>query len=203
MTNQDQLLTVTSLLTIATDLLESNGYTRVDDSKLLRLAPQGGRLFEDEFGIVAVVVFETWEELMEEWPEAQASVVEIMSEFVSIDDPKSWDGYLVLFTPSIATGHAAEDSERIRHDTSRLRKLVATGDELTTPADVNRALLPVLPLEPAQIGEPVGSALDLLPELLAKRAIPKPIADAVVEAFATHESLIDRIHAVRGANETS
>jgi len=61
--------------------------------------------------------------------------VNVISENIGHAEWKAWDGYLVLLTPGLAPSEEA-NIEAVRYDTTRLRKLVATGEDLRNPTDV-------------------------------------------------------------------
>lgn len=183
-------LTPTDLLAAASEALQAGGFTRVADS-VTEDWPFSTRLFEDEYSVVAVVVYDTWSELESDWTEAQAILVDLMSTHLVRGDAKSWEGYLVLLTAGVPPGSARSSVATIRYDTSRVRKLVATGDDLTTITDVERALLPVLPLgRGATLEEPV-SAIELLPDLLTERGISRDITIRLLGAFEQGEPLME------------
>lgn len=189
-------LTPTDLLAAASELLEQGGYTRVSGGMVDSWETAGTRLFEDVYNVVALVVYETWQELDAGWPAAQAELVELISAHMTRSDPKAWDGYLVLLTPGPAI-----DGDRgpsvIRYDTSRVRKLVAAGDELQVVGDVERALLPLLPLDAVTAIAGERSALTMLPEILAKHGVEPQAVSVVVEAFRTQRSLVESLHDYR------
>ncbi|GIK77430.1 MAG: hypothetical protein BroJett022_11200 [Actinomycetes bacterium] len=189
-------LTVTDLLAAASETLESSGYARVAlDGREL----EGGRLYEDPYGVVAINVYDSWATLAGEWTEAQAELVELMSEHLSSADAKAWEGYLVLLTPGHADpGADADQLESIRYDTSRVRKLIAAGDELTRLADVERVLLPLLPIDGGVTDvDQERSVLDLLPTLIRSEDVDQGAVGAVVAAFQEHEPLLEALEAWR------
>ena len=95
--SSERTLTATEILAASTsEMVDAGGYVRVSDEALKGWPFSNSRLFEDRFGIVAIVIFETWEELQEEWPEAQAALSQLMSRYMGRSEPKSWDGYLIL-----------------------------------------------------------------------------------------------------------
>ena len=138
------------------DELGGRGYSRVRDDKLGGQATANARLYEDPYSVVSLIVYEAWSELASSWTDAQAELVELMSAYMTSADPKSWEGYLVLLTPGSASGDEVQSLSSIRYDISRVRKLVATGDELKQISDVERTLLPLLPLEAAPSGNGEG-----------------------------------------------
>ena len=189
-------LTPTDLLAAASELLEQGGYTRVSGGVVDSWATAGTRLFEDVYNVVALVVYETWQELDAGWPAAQAELVELISAHMTRSDPKAWDVYLVLLTPGPAIDGDRGPSD-IRYDTSRVRKLVAAGDELQVVGDVERALLPLLPLDAVTATAGERSTLTMLPEILAKHGVEPQTVSVVVEAFRTQRSLVESLHDYR------
>lgn len=120
----------------------------------------------------------------------------MISAQVGHEEGKSWDGYLVLLTPGLAPSEDA-GIEAVRYNTTRLRKLVATGDDLRSPTDVERVLRPLLPLGQEQASLSQGSALDLLPKLLADQGIPRETTQLLVDAFREQSPLLERLHQER------
>lgn len=191
-------LTSTDLIAAASEILENSGYVRID-ATTPGSAISEARVFEDPYSVVTLIVCETWPELESRWTNAQGGLVELMSAHMSSDDPKAWEGYLVLLTPGLTAG--SEDTQTvssIRYDISRVRKLVATGDELKQISDVERTLLPLLPLLPLQTTGDAGSVLDLLPELLAGREqIEESAVRAVIDAFIAQKPLVEALDMYR------
>jgi len=190
-------LTATDLIAAASMSLEAGGYSRVSDDKLGGRATADARLYEDPYSVVSLIVYEAWSELASSWTEAQAELVELMSAYMTSADPKSWEGYLVLLTPGSASGDEVQSLSSIRYDISRVRKLVATGDELKQISDVHRTLLPLLPLEAAPTGDGDGSVLDLLPSLLASQGIDAGAVKSIIDAFAAQQPLVESLHEYR------
>jgi len=192
----DSQFTTTELLAAATDLLLGAGYQRVEDRTWGSLLGSNSRLFEDPYGILAIVAYDTWADLSSHWVDAQGLLVELISKYVPQAEAKAWDGYLVLLTPSILRGDARQEVMEIRYDTNRVRKLVATGEELKALVDLQTVLLPVLPLGAAEVPTQV-SALDVLPRVLARKGISQEAVDVLVRAFSNQESLMERLHEYR------
>jgi hypothetical protein len=179
------------LMAVASEVLVSGRYFRVTEHEQWNTA--SARLFEDVYSIVGVAVFESCDDLLDKWPELQGSIVDTLSKHVSRADPKAWDGYLVLLTPSVAPSRA-EALEQLRYNTNRVRKLVATGDELKSVADVHLVLSSLLPLIIADEDLEMRTALDLLPNLLAEQGIDAGVTQLLIEAFTNQEPLIERLH---------
>jgi hypothetical protein len=182
-------MTPLEMLGAADRSLTSAGYRRVEGVGW-EVWSNSARAYEDEYGVVAIFVFDTLEILDREWIDAQASLVELMSQHISRDEAKAWDGYLALFTPALADASQERRLSEIRRDTSRVRKLVATGDQISSLAGVERTLSPLLPLDATlQVALP-GSALEVLPDLLAQVEIPRAAAASLVDAFNRQASLM-------------
>jgi len=181
--------TATQVLGAATELLEANGFVSAREVELE--AGQPLRIFEDQLSVVGLTYFDTWLALEDGWIGAQGTLVELMSSGLTRSDPKSWEGYLLLFTPDEPTDALALD--RIRRDTTRLRKLVTTGSELRSIADVANALLPVLPLTLSDRSVEAGRILDRLPELLAADGTSPELTRLVVGAFEENRSPMEEI----------
>lgn len=188
-------LTPTDLIVTSEKILAEGGYHVIREGFSNWDSPTT-RLFEDYYSVVGVAVFKTCSELLGSWADLQGSLVEVISRHFGISEGKAWDGYLVLLTVGIAPSEEA-GIEEIRRDTARLRKLVATGEELEAPADVEKTLSPLLPL-PQGLGS-VGrdGVLDRLPDLLAEQGIDLEVTKRVVQAFVEQRSLINTLHEKR------
>ncbi len=134
-------------------LLSASGIHQIPRKHYASWPPEA-MAFEDEYSLVAVWQYDTFDELKDSWLLAQDHVIRLLGSTLVNNDPKSWDGYLVLVTADpVPSGEAALLSA-IRTDTRRLRKLVITGDDVpaqiwgtleVAPA-VRRALAPVIDL---------------------------------------------------------
>jgi hypothetical protein len=189
------MLTTSELIAGASEVLLRNGYTPVATEA--EDAVSEWRSFEDPYGVVGVAVFETWSDLVLEWPNRQAKLVELISEHIVKGDAKTWDGYLVLLTPSTTPDEEAEEADTIRYNTSRVRKLLATAPELDSVNDVERILLPLLPLPDEQV-EPVGTpAIERVADLLTESVGDRDAVEALLRAFRADEGLVESLHELR------
>jgi hypothetical protein len=190
----DVVLSATQIMAAASSLLLHNGYRQSAASLGDQWNVESARLFEDPYSVAALVVFPTWAELKENWTSAQADLVGAMSHSISSADPKVWEGYLILLTPS-TPGADRGILDTIRRDTSRVRKLVATGDELRHLMDVERILDPLLPLEVdgTELMVP-EDPLESLASLPALRDISPEAVQDVVDAFRHQQPIIERLH---------
>ena len=190
--------TSTTLLASAAELLAGSGYRPLSAELASHWQSSNSRLFEDPYSLVAVVAYDTWRELFERWPDAQASLVEMMSMRLAKAEPKSWDAYLVLLTPAFADAPGAREMHAIRYDTTRVRKLIATGEELQTLEDVQRTILPLLPVLAASVERP-RDVLDLLIDALANRGVDRDDASRLVSAYTSNQPLITALYRGPGA----
>lgn len=194
-----QSLTATQLLAVASDLLGGSGYVEAtidtDDERGTRVS----RVFEDAYGIVAVHVFDSWQQLAERWHVAQGQLVDLISAHLRSPEPKAWEGYLVLLTPGLLPAADIVAVNELRNDTNRVRKIVATGGDLGTLDDVRGALLPLLPLTLESSTASRTGVLELLPDLLANGGISRAVTSAVVDAFTANDSILERLHTLRTA----
>ena len=187
-------LTPAAILAEAARVLAVAGYHigRDTESKL-KLPPERALLAEDKYGVVTVVVYDTWADLVASWAPAQASIVDAVSKEYTRLDRKAWDGYLVLLTPAL-TEAAETTAQQIRYDTSRVRKLVATGDDLRSLSDVSRALAPLLPLALDAAETDEKSLLEELPVRLEEAGIARELAEVTVDAFRNHRPIVEELH---------
>jgi hypothetical protein len=185
-------MTPTNLIVASSSVLEAGGYQPIRNG-FPEWNTTTTRLFEDKYNVVGIAVFTSSAELLRSWADLQASLVDVISRNVGQTESKAWDGYLVLLTTGIAPSSDAE-IEELRYDTTRLRKLVATGEDLTTAGDVERLLRSLLPLQTVHGMIEQSTALDLLPEILAEQGINAQTTVALVKSFVEQESLMDALH---------
>lgn len=192
MSDSSTSFTPTDLIATASAILKGGGYRQITTGFPEWDTPTS-RLFEDEYNVVGVVVFATCGDLIREWADRQGALVDLISGYVGKSESKSWDGYLVLLTPALAPSEEGE-IERVRYNTTRLRKLVATGDDLQHPTDVERVLRSLLPLGPERVEVNRSSALDLLPRLLSAEGIDPEVTRILVDAFREQMPLMEQLH---------
>lgn len=189
-------LTSSQILGAVTERLAAGGYQQVADTE--DGAGTQVRVFEDARSVVAVAIYDSWLTLDQRWPMAQGLLVELMSAHLARSEPKAWEGYLILLT----TDEPIDDAlavDRVRRDTSRVRKIVATGADLLTLGAVNDSLLAVLPLELGAVTDGSERILDRLPELLAPFGVDRELARRVVGAFEDNRSPMEEIWTWRRA----
>lgn len=189
----DISLTPSAIVAEAERTLVQAGYS-VSRGHSMKLPTIYHLLAEDLYGVVAILVFDTWADLYRNWPEAQGILVDLLSSKLTPDDPKAWDGYLVLLTLAQASPSQLRECESIRYDTSRIRKLVFTANDLTTLRDVQTCLRSLLPLDVTEeISEP-QSTLDLIPSLLAERGQEEEAVRVIIDAFRKNEPILQKLH---------
>lgn len=186
------MLNTTQLVGSVKEILQNAEYRRVE------LIPEewsevNAFVFEDKYSIVAVVVYETCSALLEHWRHDQGTLVRLISKHVSRGEAKAAEGYLVLLTGGRARPEDQEEITEIRYDTSRVRKLVSTGQELEVKNDVKIALSPLLPLGENLTDVRSTSALNELPEMLDGK-IPKGATLALIEAYDEQKSLMEALN---------
>ena len=187
-------LTTSELLTLAGAQLAASGYRVVRDVAGTAKSADRGLLAEDAASVVSVVVFEAWSQLEAEWREAQADLVDLLSRRLRRSAPKAWDGYLVLLCAGPPTDRNA--LSQIERDTTRVRKIVATGETLRTIKDVEGVLDILAPLEIPKDVAALEDVLDALPDLIGGGVDPV-LVRTVVEAFREMEAPLERLHSLR------
>lgn len=186
-------LRASQILGEATRLLLAAGFREVGT---LRVQPSRElRMFEDSLCIVGLVYYPTWADLESTWLDAQGVMVEKLSERIRRSDPKAWDGYLALFT--LDEFPRAEAVSQIENNTSRLRKLVATGRELKTLASVEKSLLPVLPFNATAGSGEARGLLERIPQMLEELGIEPLLAEAAIESFQENRSPLEGVESWR------
>lgn len=183
---------MSSLLAAAVEVLTRAEYRRIPHPP--NWHNDYGGIYEDPYSIVGLGVFETWAALKGGWLDLQAALAEMIGDNFARGDPKAWEGYLVLLTPSIVPGDAQLEANDIRRNTQHVRKLLGTGDDLTSTGDVERLLFPLLPLQAPSADPGSQDALALLPEILAEQGLDAAAVRVVVDAFATQQPIAERLH---------
>lgn len=187
-------LSPSSVIAEVASILRRSNYQVVDTADLRSFEVEQGVLAEDEFGIVLAIVTETAELIESQWCDYQAKFVEYLGSKLNKFDPKVWEAYMVLLTPSVTPRSLFPHLERIRLDTSQIRKLIITGEQLTALSDIARALLPVLPLDESDAEGSQESLLDTLPDLLEDRGVDRDSLEAVISAYRSQDSLMTTLY---------
>ena len=191
----------TELLAAAREILGKHHFTEVESHQLKGFDQTTCCLFEDAYAIVAIVFYATWGDLRRDWQKAQTAFVELISEHITSEEQKSWDGYLLLWTTDFVPPNNTDARQAIQYDTGRVRKLVSAGAELAGVADVSVALLPLLPMDHFQNATSDEGVLARISKLLESPELPSKKIQAVVDAFEDGESLMEAFHDFNGATE--
>lgn len=195
--DSSDVLTTTGLLAAAQSALLEAGYRLVDGANGQSPPYDRARLLQNQYSVVMVATFETWENLVESWPDYQSATVESMSKFLKRGEAKAADGYLVLLTPGAVPIAEVANANRIRSDTSRLRKLLGTADELRSISDVPKILASLLPLSIHPTDGSGEGSLDALPRILEQHGIDQSATRTVVDAFKANAPIMPRLHQFR------
>lgn len=190
MTKKNTLLTAGALLAAAEECLCGSDYSEVRSGKGF----SGAKVFENSYNIVMLVAFETWTDLASSWLDYQETMVEAMSSFLTRTEMKRWDGYLVLLTPSPVPQDQITTANGIRNNTTMLRKLLGTGDDIKTLSGVRESLLPLLPMTVSVEVAGADSGLSVLPAILEKGGIPRGATETIIEAFTAKTPILQRLH---------
>lgn len=141
-------------------------------------------LFEDEaiFGFVAQ--FDNAAQLLASWRDKQSLFIQKSAGVLRRASMKSWNCYSVFFCSEIANEAHRRAMAEVEEDLALTRKLVADG--VTTLRDVQRALLPILPIQ--NHAAPSGATTL---NLASRLETWSPQAIRALEGNATAAELID------------
>ena len=161
---ENQTMDFSTMIALSREQLSAAGY-RVFESVEGSVFPGSNSILaEDKYNILAILTFDTWSELVSQWAEAQATLVSVLEKRLARSSPKFYDAYLVLLCSG--TSETAEELEAIERDTSRVRKIVATNEKLSTTADLARILNIFMPLNASELLTDTPDILGKLPELM-------------------------------------
>ncbi len=193
MTSFGATLTFTAIEAEATQVLADAGFQAVKPGQTGGWEATSARVYEDANSIVCVAIYDTWQQLSDGWTSDQAALVDLISKYFNRHDPKAWDGYLALFTPSVVPYQERRIAVDIQRNTVHVRKLFADGSELTSPSGVRRTLLPVLPLDEHEALEG-RNVLESLPQLLAQYGVSEAATQVAIEAFQDQRPIAETMH---------
>lgn len=193
MTN-DAVLTRDQVLGEVVDVLSRNGFSFVGDEQLAGFDSTYQRVFEDAYSVVAVVYFESWGDLKDTWIEVQTSFVEMISENFTRSDRKSWEAYLVLMSTDLVPLRDSTHARDIRYNTNRVRKLLATGDQLRELSEVEACLLPLLPIHTHEGSIRSPNVLQQLPDLISGPDLSRQQIQAIVDAYEQQASMLEAVY---------
>lgn len=150
------------------------------------------RVYESRSSVIGVAYYETWTTLEGRWVEAQSLLVDLITKYFRRGEAKTWEGYLVLLTNDQLLGDPL-GVDRIRRDTTRLRKIVIAGADTDSRESLQTALLPVLPLNEVRTSLRAARVMDRLPKLLEALGINTVLSKEVVQAFEQNHSPMEAI----------
>jgi hypothetical protein len=189
----DETLSETQLTIAVRELLIQGGYSEVSAERIELLKSDRARVYEDVYAIVSVVVFPTWTELATKWAEVQADFVGLLSKYLGRADAKAWDAYLVLLTPANALEQWHE-AEEIRRDTTRVRKLVGTGEDLRSLGDVATLVSSLLPIDsPNAVTAKAQTVWSLVYQSLERKSVQQDAVQALVKAYEDQRNTMEAL----------
>jgi hypothetical protein len=130
--------------------------------------------FEDEAVMGFVSLFETSDDLLAHWRRAEADLLARYAPSFRGAGEKAWNVYCAFFTAARSSDSQARAIRLIQEDLERTRKI--TGTALLTRADVEAALLPLLPI----VSKPILEPEDPVARLRRRIASIAPGAEALV-----------------------
>lgn len=157
-------------------------------------------MFEDPLTVVGYAVYETTDELVRSWLDAQDQMASAISRSDFDLGAKAWDGYLILATSQRSMPDQSVQLASIRTNTKRLRKILVLGEDLelrsgqqSVESAVARCLAPLAPLE---LGAGAGASDPLagLSDRLEVPGLDRADIDAVVSAYRESRPLIQVLH---------
>ena len=188
-----EILSETQLLAAAGELLKQGGYREVSSERLESLKSDKARVYEDQYAIVCLVVFPSWTELRSRWTNVQADFVELLSKYLLRADAKTWDAYLVLLTPATAS-EQWQEAQEIRQDTTRVRKLVGTGDDLRSLGDVATLVSSLLPIGTAEaVTDKTETIWSLVYQSLEKKGVHRDTIQSLVKSYEEQRNIMEAL----------
>ena len=193
MTSFGAALSFAAIEAEAAQVLTSAGFQTVKPAYTSGWEATSARVYEDAYSVVCVAIYDTWQQLSDGWTGDQAVLVDLISKYFTRHEPKAWDGYLALFTPSVVPYQERRIAVDIQRNTVHVRKLFADGSELSSTSAVRRTLLPVLPLDEHEALEG-RNVLESLPQLLAQYGVSEVATQVAIEAFQDQRPIAETIH---------
>lgn len=161
-------------------------------------------MFEDALTVVGYAIYDTVDELLRSWMDAQDQMARVISHSDFDFGAKAWDGYLILATTQRSTPDQSVDVTSVRTNTKRLRKILVLGEDLDLrlgSQSVDLALARCLAaLAPLQLGAGSGASDPLtgLGERLDVPGLDSSDIDAVVSAYRENRPVIQVLHEING-----
>lgn len=157
-------------------------------------------MFEDPLTVVGYAVYETTDELVRSWLDAQDQMARAISHSDFDLGAKAWDGYLILATSQRSMPDQSVPLASIRTNTKRLRKILVLGEDLalrsgqqSVESAIARCLAPLAPLE-LGTGARASDPLTGLSDRLEVPGLDRADIDALVTAYRESRPLIQVLH---------
>jgi len=193
-------LNESALISVAVEEFTKSGYSvKREYSQGENQLNKFDMIAEDDFGIVGLEVFSTWEQLTKKWPETQAALVKLVSRKISRSSPRFYDSYLVLICRN-PVGLKEEKAE-IERDTNRVRKIIISAEDITSIGSFRRSLDQLMPLNIQSETVSATDPLEQLPKVLSN-SVDEKIVGSVIEAFRNLRSPMEAIYKEIEDNES-
>jgi hypothetical protein len=101
--------------------------------------------FEDYSLFGLAIVYESVESLLRNWKRRQDDFLQTNAPFLRQAFQKAWNCYTVHLTEDVATPHQKQALFDVEEDLTSTRKIARA--DMATPADVQRALYPLIPVQ--------------------------------------------------------
>lgn len=186
------------LLVLVDGLLASAGMRRVIPPNLTSL----WAVYEDVYAVVGVAEFESIDQLVTGWLDAQEELAGLMSASVTNIGAKAWDGYLILICLQNPIGEELAQLSEIRSNTRRTRKLLLVQDSTLAAMSkdlhgsrrqVRRALAPLMPLDIPDSSKFVDP-VEELPTRLQVPGFEVEDLRILVSSYEGREPLVAKMH---------
>lgn len=173
--------------------LSHAGYSPVPSERCgLWPAPQPS-VWEDRFGIVAVIAYMSQSELLSLWTQAQDALVRLISENLDAGEPKSFEGYLALFCVEPVPQEKMPAFDAISSDTRFVRKLVGVSSEGIDEELVKDTLRSVLPIARTGVMDRSADPFQHHVNAVADGIAPHALWHAVIESRRQRQPLMKAI----------
>lgn len=129
-----------NLLLEAQSLLERSGY----EVRTIRTAEMQ-LIFEDDFIIGMVAVFQSVQSLIDTWQSVQDGFLTTYQGLMQKELDKAWNSYVVFLSTEVVSADNKDKIAAIEENLRGARKIVGTG--IVSSMDLEKAFLPILPIQ--------------------------------------------------------
>ncbi|WP_430418955.1 hypothetical protein [Phenylobacterium sp.] len=148
--------------------LRASGFDIIED------AAENSISFENDSVLGFAIFYATAKDLLEGWTTATEKIIAKHQFELRMAGAKAWNTYALLIAEQDPAGPEAIALSLVEEDLSGFRKIARAG--CGSPAELNRALLPLLPLQSSPALEAVDSRLEV-------RLRATELAAPILEAF--------------------